>query len=123
MRNPVFLHQLDELCNRGCGNPSCTHIHTDELYLIPLCHEGVGLRVDYAEARPDLPCGAVLWLRCRRCQAHVVAIALTAHVPLVPTCRHGRALDVRYQGGQVTVMCRRCSAPHGTADVAPYVPV
>ena len=123
MPDPVFLHEMDQLLDRGCGNPLCQHSHTDEIFLNPLCHEGTGLRVDDAPDRPDLPCGAVLRLRCRRCAKLAVEIALRERVPLTPTCRHGRALDVLYQGGRVTVMRRRCQAPQGTADVAPYVPV
>jgi hypothetical protein len=102
-------------------NPFCTHAHTDALYLSALCHQGTGVRVDYAPDRPDLPCGAILRLRCRRCTAFVTQIALIERVTLTPTCRHGRALDVRYSQGQVTVMCRRCQAPQGTAAVAPYI--
>jgi len=116
-----FLHHLDELAARGCCDPGCPHEHLQEAYVTSRCHAGAGLRVDYAPNDPGLPCGAILRLRCRRCQAFVTQIALIERVTLTPTCRHGRALDVRYRQGQVTVMCRRCQAPHGTAAVAPYI--
>jgi len=123
MPDPVFLHQLDDLAHQGCSNPFCQHDHDDKgLVLTSRCHVGAGVRVEYAPDRPDLPCGAVLRLRCRRCTRPVIEIALQARVDLVPTCRHGRALDVDYQDGQVTVRCHRCDAPQATADVAPYVP-
>ena len=123
MRDPLFLHHLDAMSHRGCMNPHCDHTLTDALYVTSRCHEDTGLRVDYAPDRPDLSCGAVLRLRCRRCARLAVEIALRERVVLTPTCLHGRALDVLYQDGSVTVMCRRCQAPQGTADVAPYVPV
>jgi len=67
MPDPVFLHQLDEIGSRGCGNPFCTHDHLETFALVPRCHPGRGVRVDYAADRPDLPCGAVLRVRGRRC--------------------------------------------------------
>ena len=122
MPDPVLLHQLDEIGSRGCGNPFCSHDHMDAFALVARCHPGRGLRVDYAADRPDLPCGAILWLRCRRCLGPVMEIALTTRVALTPTCRHERALDVQYNAGQVTVLCQRCHAVQATADVAAYVP-
>jgi len=122
MPDPVFLHQLDEIGSRGCGNPFCTHDHLETFALVPRCHPSRGVQVDYAADRPDLPCGAVLRVRCRRCLGPVLEIALTTRVPLTPTCRHGRALDVIYDAGQVTVRCQRCHAVQATADVAAYVP-
>jgi hypothetical protein len=86
--DPVFLHQLDEIGSRGCGKPFCTPDDLDASTVVPRCHPGRGLRVDYAADRPDLPCGAVLRLRCRRCLGPVMEIALTARVALTPTCRH-----------------------------------
>ena len=117
-----FLHYLDEMAARGCIDPLCTEDHLEEAYITSRCHPGAGVRVDYAADRPDLPCGAVFWLRCHRCQASVTQIALQERVTFTPTCRHGRGVDVRYAHGQVTVECRRCHAPQGTAEVAPYVP-
>jgi len=122
MPDPVFLHQLDEIGARGCGNPFCTHDHLETVALVPRCHPGRGVRVDYAADRLDLPCGAVLRLRCRRCLGPVLEIALTARVALTPMCRHERACAVQYNAGQVTVLCQRCHAVQATADVAPYVP-
>jgi hypothetical protein len=122
MPDPVFLHQLDEIGSRGCGNPFCTHDHRETCALVPRCHPRSGVRVDYAAVRPDLPCGAVLRLRCRRCLGPVLEIAVTARVALTPPCRHGRACDVQYRAGHVTVRCHRCHAVQGTAAVAPSVP-
>ena len=123
MPAPVFLHQLDAIGSRGGENPFCTHDHLEAFALVAWCHPGRGLRVDYAADRPDLPCGAVLRPRCRRCLGPVMEIALTARVALTPTCRHERALDVQYNAGQVTVLCQRGHAVQARADMAAYVPV
>ena len=123
MRDLMFLHHLDAMSHQGCQNPDCNHPLRNEVYLTALCHEGTGLYVDYTPHRSDLPCGAVLRLRCALCWAPVTQIALRERVEWTPTCQHSWALDVQYQGGCVTVMCRRCQAPQGTADVAAYAPV
>jgi hypothetical protein len=75
------------------------------------------------EEVPGLPCNAVAHLRCWKCQASVVRVALTTRLALSPTCRHGSALDVMYSAGHLTVSCRRCHAVSATVDVAPYGPV
>jgi len=123
MPSPLFLHQLDEATSRGCQTPHCSHAHGDELYLTPRCHPGVGVRVEVMEEVPGLPCNAVAHLRCWKCQASVVQVALTTRLALSPTCRHGSALDVMYSAGNLTVSCRRCHAVSATVDVAPYGPV
>ena len=79
------------------------------------------MRVESTENLHGLPCGAVV-LRCWKCQAPVVEVALTTRVDLTPACRHGRALDVMYSEGNLTVSCRRCHAVSATLAVAPYVP-
>jgi hypothetical protein len=122
MPRPVFLHQLDEMTRRGCDTPFCTHEHGAELYLTPRCHPGVGVRVESMEHLHGLPCGAVVGLRCWKCQAPVVQVALKTRVDLIPGCQHGRALDVLYSAGTLTVSCRRCHAVQATGEVAPYVP-
>ena len=122
MPGPLFLHQLDEATSRGCDTPFCTHDHGAELYLTPRCHPGVGVRVEYMDDLHGLPCGAVVGLRCWKCQTPVVYVALTMRLNVTPTCRHGRALDVMYSEGNLTVSCRRCYAVAATMAVAPYVP-
>jgi len=122
MPRPVFLHQLDAMTSRGCDTPCCAHEHGAELYLTPRCHPGVGVRVEAMDDLPGRPCGAIVGLRCWKCQAPVVEVALTARVDLTPACRHGRALDVLYSEGNLTVSCRRCHAVAATMVVAPYVP-
>ena len=123
MPSPLFLHQLDEAASRGCTIPGCTHEHGGELFLTPRCHPGVGVRIEAMDALVGLPCGAVVHLRCWKCQAPIVQVALTTHLALTPTCRHGSALDVLYSGGSLTVSCQRCHAVQGTVDVAPYGPI
>ncbi len=123
MPRPLFLHQLDEATSRGCQTPHCAHDHGGELYLTPLCHPGVGVRIEAMDDLHGLPCGAVLGLRCSTCQAPVVQVALTTRLTLTLACRHGSALDVLYSEGNLTVSCRRCHAVQGTVDVAPYGPV
>ena len=123
MPRPLFLHQLDEMTSRGCDNPFCTHDHGEELFLTPVCHPGVGVRVEPMDDLHGLPCAAVVHLRCWRCQRPVVQVALTTRLELTPACRHGSALDVMYSEGNLTVSCRRCHAVQGMMDVAPYGPV
>jgi hypothetical protein len=65
----------------------------------------------------------VVHLRCWKCQAPVVQVALTTCLELTPTCRHGSALDVMYSAGNLTVSCRRCHAVSATGEVAPYRPL
>jgi hypothetical protein len=122
MSLPLFLHQLDEAVNGGCQTPHCSHAHGGELFLTPRCHPGVGVRIESMEDLHGLPCGAVVGLRCWKCQAPVVEVALTTCLDLTPTCWHRSALDVLYRGGTLTVSCRRCHAGQGTVEVAPYVP-
>jgi hypothetical protein len=122
MSRPLFLHQLDEAVSRGCTTPGCTHDHGGDLFLTPRCHPGVGVRIETINDLHGLPCGGVVHLRCWKCQAPVVQVALTTRLDLTPTCRHGSALDVLYSEGNLTVSCRRCHAVQGTVDVAPYVP-
>ena len=123
MPRPLFLHQLDEATRRGCQTPHCAHDHGGELYLTPLCHPGVGVRIEAMDDLHRLPCGAVVGLRCWKCQAPVVQVALTTRLTLTLACRHGSALDVMYSEGNLTVSCRRCHAVQGTVAVAPYGPV
>ena len=123
MPSPLFLHQLDAMTSRGCDTPFCPHNHGAELYLTPRCHPGVGVRVEVMDDRHGLPCGAVVHLRCWKCQAPVVQVALTTCLDLTPACRHGSVLDVLYSEGNLTVSCRRCHAVYATVDVAPYGPV
>lgn len=122
MPRPLFLHQLDEMTSRGCDTPFCTHEHGAELFLTPLCHPGVGVRVEDVDDLHGLPCRAAVGLRCWRCQRPVVQVALTTRLELTPACRHGSALDVMCSEGNLTVSCRRCHAVSATVDVAPYVP-
>ena len=122
MQSPLFLHQLDEMTSRGCQTPNSSHDHGAELFLTPLCHPGVGVRVEAMDALHGLPCGAVVHLRCWRCQRPVVQVALTTRLELTPACRHGSALDVMYSEGNRTVSCRRCHTVQATGDVAPYIP-
>ena len=122
MPRPLFLHELDEMTSRGCDNSFCTHDHGAELFLTPLCHPEAGVYVEAMDDRLGLPCGAVLGLRCWKCLAPVVQVALTTRLALTPACRHGRALDVMYSEVNLTVSCRRCHAVSATVDVAPYVP-
>ena len=122
MPSPLFLHQLDEMTSRGCQHPFCTHDHDAGIFLTPVCHPGVGVRVEDIDTPHGLPCGTVVHLRCWKCQAPVVQVALTTRLDLTPACRHGSALDVMYSEGNLTVSCRRCHAVYTTVDVAPYVP-
>jgi hypothetical protein len=119
---PLFLHQMDERVAHGCSTPFCSHDHGAELFLTPMCHPRVGVRVEVIDDLHGLPCDAVVHLRCWKCQATVVQVALTRRLELTPACRHGTALDVLYSEGNLTVSCRRCHAVQGTGDVAPYVP-
>jgi hypothetical protein len=64
----------------------------------------------------------VVGLRCWKCHAPVVAVALTTRVDLTPACWHRSALDVLYSEGTLTVSCRRCHAVQGVVRVAAYVP-
>jgi len=123
MPGPLFLHQLDEATSRGCTTPGCTHAHGGALFLTPRCHPGVGVRIEAMDDRHGLPCGAVVGLRCWKCQAPVVQVALRTSLELTPACRHGSALDVMYSEGNLTVSCRRCHGVQGQVDVAPYRPV
>jgi hypothetical protein len=123
MSRPVFLHHLDEAVARGCQTPHCPHDHGSEIFLTPLCHPGVGVRIEHLDAWQGIPCAAVVGLRCWRCQRPVVQVALTTRLALTPACRHGRALDVMFSAGHLTVSCRRCHAVQGTGEVAPYGPV
>jgi hypothetical protein len=122
MARLAFLHTLDALTSRGCDNPLCHHDHSTGLFLVPLCHAGVGVRLDLHAAPPGLSYAAVAHLRCRRCRASVIEVALATPFELTPTCRHGRALDVCYHEGCLTVSCRRCAAGQGSVDVAAYRP-
>jgi hypothetical protein len=122
MPHPLFLHQLDEATSRGFQTPSCSHDHGDTLFLTPACHPGVGVRVEAINDHQGLPCGAVVGLRCWKCQRPVVQVALTTPITLTPTCRHGSALDVLYTEGSLTVSCRRCHAVAATIPVAAYAP-
>jgi len=122
MSQLLFLHQLDESTSRGCNTPGCSHDHSDGLFLTPLCHPGVGVRVEDVADLQGLPCCAAVGLRCWQCQRPVVQVALTTRLDLTPACRHGSALDVRYHEGNLTVSCRRCHTVQATVDVAPYVP-
>ena len=123
MPRPLFLHELDEMTSRGCDNPYCAHNHGAELFLTPVCHPGVGVRVEAMEDLHGFSCSAVVGLRCWKCQTPVVQVALTTRFELTPACRHGSALDVMYSAGNLTVSCRRCHAVCGRVDVAPYGPV
>ena len=80
------------------------------------------MRVEVLDDAQGLPCAAVLGLRCWKCLTPVVHVALMTRVDVTPACRHGRALDVLYSGGTLTVSCRRCHAVSATLTVAPYVP-
>ena len=122
MSRPLFLHHLDEAVERGCQTPNCPHDHGSEIFLTPLCHPGVGVRIEHMDEVHGIPCAAVVRLRCWRCQRPVVQVALTTRLELTPACRHGSALDVMYREGNLTLSCRRCHAVQGTAEVAPYVP-
>jgi hypothetical protein len=122
MLRPLFLHQLDDMTSRGCQTPHCPHDHGGELFLTPVCHPGVGVRVEVIDDLHGFPCNAVVHLRCWKCQRPVVQVALTARLDLTPACRHGSALDVMYSEGHLTVSCRRGHAVYATVDVAPYVP-
>jgi len=122
MPRPVFLAQLDEALHRGCDTPGCAHEHGAEIFLTPRCHPGAGVRVEVLDDSQGLPCAAVLGLRCWKCLTPVVHVALMTRVDVTPVCRHGRALDVLYSGGNLTVSCRRCHAVSATLTVAPYVP-
>ena len=123
MPRPFFLHQLDEATRRGCQTPHCAHDHGGDLSLPPRCHPGVGVRIEAMDDLHGLPCGAVVGLRCWKCQAPVVQVALRTSLELTPACRHGSALDVMYSEGNLTVSCRRCHGVQGQVDVAPYRPV
>jgi hypothetical protein len=122
MSRPLFLHQLDEAVSRGCDTPGCAHEHGAEIFLTPRCHPGAGVRLAYGDDLQGLPCGARVGLRCWKCLAPVVDVALTRRVDVTPACRHGRALDVLYREGNLEVSCRRCHAVAATMTVAPYVP-
>ena len=123
MSRPLFLHHLDEAVERGCQTPNCPHDHGSEICLTPLCHPGVGVRIEHLDERPELPCAAVVGLRCWRCQRPVVQVALTMRLELTPGCRQGSTLDGMYSEGNLTVSGRRCHAVLGTVAVAPYGPV
>ncbi len=123
MARPLFLPHLDEAVERGCQTPHCPHAHGSAIFLTPLCHPGVGVRIEHLDEWPGLPCAAVVGLRCWRGQRPVVQVALTTRLARTPVCRHGSALDVRYSAGNLTVSCRRCQAVQGTVAVAPYGPV
>ena len=122
MVRPLFLHQLDDMTSRGCQTPHCPHDHGGELFLTPVCHPGVGVRVEVMDDLHGFPCNVVAHLRCWKCQRPVVQVALTVRLDLTSACRHGSALDVMYSEGHLTVSCRRCHAVSATGDVAPYVP-
>jgi len=122
MSLPLFLHQLDQAVSGGCQTPHCSHDHGGELFLTPRCHPGVGVRLESMDNSHGLPCEAVVGLRCWKCQAPVVQVALTTRLTLTPACWHRSALDVLYSEGNLIVSCRRCHASQGTAEVAPYVP-
>ena len=122
MLTPLFLHHLDEALHRGCDTPGCAHDHSGALFLTPRCHPGVGVRVEQRDVPHGLPCGAAVSLRCWKCLAPVVQVALTTPLDLTPTCRHGHALDVLYSQGNVRVSCRRCHGVQGTGEVASYIP-
>ncbi len=66
MARPLFLHHLDEAVERGCQTPNCPHDHGSEIFLTPLCHPGVGVRIENLDEVPGLPCAAVVGLRCWR---------------------------------------------------------
>jgi hypothetical protein len=123
MPSPVFLHQLDEAVDRGCQTPHWAHDHGGELCLPPQCHPGVGVRLETLDDRRGLPWGAVVGLRCWKCQAPVVQGALTTRLTLTPACRHGSARAVMYSEGNLTVSCRRGHTVQGTVEVAPYGPL
>jgi hypothetical protein len=123
MPSPLFLHQLDEAVDRGCQTPHCPHEHSGELFLTPVCHPGAGVRIEAVDDLHGLPGGAVVGLRCWKCQRPVVQVALATRPEFTPAYQHGSALDVLYSAGNLTVNCRRCHAVQGTVDVAPYGPV
>jgi len=87
-----------------------------------MCHPEVGVRLEALEVVQGCPCGAVVHLRCWKCQAPVVQVALTTRLNLTPACRHRSVLDVMYREGNLTVSCRRCHAVYATGEVASYVP-
>jgi hypothetical protein len=120
MAGIAFSQDIEATLSRGCSDPDCDHDHLHEAYLTPICHTSAGLRVDYAPVPPGVPCPAVLRLRCRRCTRLVASLAVTAPLPLTPACRHGRAVDVCYSAGMVTVECRTCQTPYVTLTVLPH---
>jgi hypothetical protein len=122
-KSVLFLHQLDELTSQGCSTPSCVHQHSDELFLTPRCHPGVGVRVGITDDVADLPCDAVLQLCCWQCHAEIVQVAITRPTSDLGTCAHQSALDVAYRAGRLTASCRRCHVLYFRAPVAAYVPV
>src|SRR5438477_7352351 len=120
MPSPLFLHQLDEAASRGCTIPGCTHEHGGELFLTPRCHPGVGVRIEAMDALVGLPCGAVVHLRCWKCQAPIVQVALTMPLTLTPACRHGSALYLLDNEGNLIFSCLAPHAVQGQVDAAPY---
>jgi len=114
MSQLLFLHQLDESTSRGCNTPGCSHDHSDGLFLTPLCHPGVGVRV---EDVADLQGAAVL----RRGGAAVLAVstprgagradhAPRSHPGVSPWERAGRAVSRGEPDGELPAL------PHGAGD-------
>src|SRR5438552_6762943 len=117
MPGPLFLHQLDEATSRGCTTPGCTHAHGGALFLTPRCHPGVGVRIEAMDDRHGLPCGAVVGLRCWRCQAPLVQVALRLAFNPTRARGHGGALYLCYSEGNLTESGRRCHGVQGKVEV------
>ena len=101
-RTPYFFISSTRSPTGGVTLRFCTHDHGAEIFLTPKCRPGVGVRVAVVDDHQGLPCSAVMGLRCWKCHALVIHLALTTRLALTPTCRHGRALDVRYSEGTLT---------------------
>jgi hypothetical protein len=80
------------------------------------------VQVEVTDAAPPLPCAAIAQLRCRRCRTSVVRVALATRLELLPACRHGRALDVLYHEGLLTVWICSHDTGHMWEEISPHLP-